>query len=72
MGPGISDYNKRLILSSVIQLSGGHCIGLTLGPVIQLYLKDKMVLIDSGRLVKFWDTLLRCSRIRVDVDVDFM
>ena len=26
IGPVISDYNKRLILLSVIQLSGGHCI----------------------------------------------
>jgi len=26
MGPAISDYNMRLILLSVIQLSGGHCI----------------------------------------------
>ena len=26
MGTVISDYNKRLILLSVIQLSGGHCI----------------------------------------------
>ncbi len=25
MGPAISDYNMRLILLSVIQLSGGHC-----------------------------------------------
>jgi hypothetical protein len=25
MGPVVSDYNKRLILLSVIQLSGGHC-----------------------------------------------
>ncbi len=25
MGPVISDYNTRLILLSVIQLSGGHC-----------------------------------------------
>ena len=25
MGPVISDYNKRLILLSVIQISGGHC-----------------------------------------------
>ncbi len=25
-GPAISDYNKRLILLSVIQLSGGQCI----------------------------------------------
>ena len=25
MGPVIFDYNKRLILLSVIQLSGGHC-----------------------------------------------
>jgi hypothetical protein len=24
-GPAMSDYNKRLILLSVIQLSGGHC-----------------------------------------------
>ncbi len=24
-GPAISDYNKRLILLTVIQLSGGHC-----------------------------------------------
>ena len=26
MGPLISDYKRRLILLSVIQLSGGHCI----------------------------------------------
>ena len=26
MGPVISDYNKRLILLSVIHLSNGHCI----------------------------------------------
>ena len=26
MGPIISDNNKRLIILSVIQLSGGHCI----------------------------------------------
>jgi hypothetical protein len=26
MGPAISDYNKRLILLTVIQLSDGHCI----------------------------------------------
>ena len=26
MGPAISDSNKRLILLSVMQLSGGHCI----------------------------------------------
>ncbi len=25
-GPANSDYNKRLILLSVIHLSGGHCI----------------------------------------------
>ncbi len=25
-GPAISDYNKRLIQLSVIQLSGGHCM----------------------------------------------
>ena len=25
-GPVIFDYNERLIMSSVIQLSGGHCI----------------------------------------------
>jgi len=25
MGPALSDYNMRLILLSVIQLSGGHC-----------------------------------------------
>ena len=25
MGPAVSDYNKRLIILSVIQLSGGHC-----------------------------------------------
>ena len=25
MGPVVSDYNKRLILLSAIQLSGGHC-----------------------------------------------
>jgi len=26
MGPAMSDYNMWLILLSVIQLSGGHCI----------------------------------------------
>ena len=26
LGPAKSDYNMRLILLSVIQLSGGHCI----------------------------------------------
>ncbi len=26
MGPALSDYNMWLILLSVIQLSGGHCI----------------------------------------------
>ncbi len=26
MGPAISDYNMRLILLSVIQISSGHCI----------------------------------------------
>jgi len=26
MWPAISDYNKRLTLLSVIQLSGGHCV----------------------------------------------
>ena len=26
MEPVVSDYNKRLILFSLMQLSGGHCI----------------------------------------------
>jgi len=26
MGPDLSDYNMQLIILSVIQLSGGHCI----------------------------------------------
>ena len=26
MGPAVTDYNKRLIVLSVILLSGGHCI----------------------------------------------
>ena len=30
MGPAMSDYNMRLILSSVIQLSGGYCAQLML------------------------------------------
>jgi hypothetical protein len=28
IGPAIFDYNKRLILLSVIPLSGGHCISI--------------------------------------------
>ena len=35
MGPAVSDYNKRLILLSVIQLNGGHSIDLLYSQVLE-------------------------------------
>jgi hypothetical protein len=60
MGPAIFDYNMRLILLSVIRLSGGHCITIFIDPykfddkfqILQLDLKKTYILLTTKNTVK--------------------
>ncbi len=48
-GPAISDYNKRLILLSVIQLSGGHCMSLWFS--WNFYFSKRQISIDLAKML---------------------
>ncbi len=60
-GPAISDYNKRLILLSVIQLSGGDCtvFEMKFKQIIHLFgFLDKKQFIISSKPKKYFFSIL--------------